>query len=60
MVSDFIAVGGGVIGVNIANGFRWTCRGASVTFPEKEVEYGTFAGVVAIAASRARVLLFLG
>lgn len=43
MGSDFIVIGGGVIGVNIARGLRRTFPGASVTVLEKEAECGMHA-----------------
>lgn len=43
MVSDFLVIGGGVIGVNIARGLRRTFPGASVTLLEKEAECGLHA-----------------
>jgi L-2-hydroxyglutarate oxidase LhgO len=43
VISDFIIIGGGVIGVNIARGLRRTFPGASVTLLEKEAECGMHA-----------------
>jgi (S)-2-hydroxyglutarate dehydrogenase len=43
VVSDFIVIGGGVIGVNIARGLRRTFPVASVTLLEKEAECGRHA-----------------
>lgn len=43
MVSNFIVIGGCVIGVNIARGLRRTFHAASVTLLEKEVECGRHA-----------------
>ena len=43
MRSDFLVIGGGVIGLNIAGALRRTFSGASVHFLEKEADCGLHA-----------------
>lgn len=43
MTADFLVIGGGVIGLNIARGLRSTFSGASVHLVEKEVDCGLHA-----------------
>ena len=43
MNADFLVIGGGVIGLNIARGLRSTFSGASVHLIEKEVDCGLHA-----------------
>ena len=43
MKADFLVIGGGVIGLNIARGLRYTFSGASVHLVEKEVDCGLHA-----------------